>query len=249
LSFKQFISGGWSVDRYFKVSKRKPIERETLAGKATVALRNMIITGEFPPAAKITEISLAEAIGVSRACIREAVITLEQEGLLTKVQNHYTQVVQFSASDVDEICELRLAIETMALRKSMARRNLNLERLDQHVQQLIDSMNLKSSDTIIHWLEDDMAFHREIVAAAGNQRVLVFWESLSNQVVAMLYMAHRIHPELIARPTDTHAQIVRAIRQDDPDEATRLLQEHITSSVSWVKLAVAFRDQPTEQDG
>ena len=231
------------MDRYFKVNKRKPIERATLAGRATDALRNMIITGEFPPGARITETSLAEAIGVSRACIREAVITLEQEGLLTKVQNHYTQVVQFTSADVDEICELRLAIEAMALRKCIDCRCLDLEKMDQHVHSLIDFMRFDSGDHVISWLKDDMAFHREIVAAAGNRRMLDFWEGLSNQVVAMLYMAHRINPKLITGPTDTHGKILEAIRQDNYARAKELLQEHIKSAVSWVKLAVTSHDR------
>jgi DNA-binding GntR family transcriptional regulator len=237
------------MDRYFKVSKRTPIERDTLAGKTTAALRNMIISGEFPPAAKITENSLAEAIGVSRSCIRESVITLEQEGLLTKVQNHYTQVVQFTTADVDEICELRLAIESLALKKCIESRSLDLEKMDKHVHNLVDSINLDSEDNVIGWLKGDMDFHREIVSSAGNQRMLAFWESLSNQVVAMLYMAQRMNPGLIASPTNTHAQILTAIRQNDYPQAKRLLQEHIMASVSWVRQAVSFREEPAGSDG
>lgn len=236
------------MDQYFKVSRRRPLERETLAEKAKVALRNMIIAGEFPPAAKITEINLAEAIGVSRVCIREAIIALEQEGLLKKIQNHSTQVVRFTAADVEEICELRLAIETNALQKCITQKTLDLEQMDDLVHRLNDSSASQSDHTVISWLEDDMAFHREIMTAAGNRRALSFWESLSNQVVAMLYMAHRVHPEMIASPHDTHGQIMQAIRRGDISESARLLQEHITASVDWVQQAVESREQPTGQN-
>lgn len=234
------------MGKYFEISKREPIAHETLATKATAVLRDMIIAGEFPPGAKITEVSLAEAIGVSRACMREAFIRLEREGLLTKVQNHYTQVVRFTAADVDEICELRISIETMALRKCIDNKSLDIDQLSQKAARLVGSMNMESDDSVIDWLEDDMAFHHEIVAAAGNRRALRFWESLSNQVVAMLYMTHRIHPELISRPTDTHVIIIQAIRQDDYEQAANLLQKHITAAIAWIKEAVESQ-QPTAE--
>ena len=229
--------------QYKKLDQRKPIEHETLAKKATAVIRNMIITGELPPGVKITEFSLADAIGVSRACIREALIILEQEGLLTKVQNHYTQIVRFSENDVDEIYELRLVIETMALRKCIEDKTLNLQHLNQRLDKLSHPNSLKSEEQVIDWLEEDMAFHRDIVTASGNNRAVKLWESLSNQVIAMPYRAYRIHQELISSSTDTHGKIIQAVMQGDSDEAVKRLQSHITTSIDWVKKAIALQEQ------
>ena len=226
---------------FYKMDKRKPIDHETLATKATAVLRNMIITGECPQGAKITEVSLAEAIGVSRACIREAFISLEKEGLLIKVQNHYTQVIQFSPKDAEDICELRIAVETMALRHCIDNKTLDLEKLGKKADALIDYNTQITDENVIDWLEEDMSFHHDLVRGSENMRALKVWEGWSNQVVAMLYMAHRINPNLIS-PSDNHRDIVKAIRLADFEEGARLIQSHIQNSIESIKRAIAIQD-------
>ena len=92
---------------------------KSLAVKATETIRDMIIKGECPMGARLMETDFAEAMGVSRAIIREAFLNLENDGLLVRNPNKSTMVLSFSAADIENIYRLRAAIEVSCLELCM----------------------------------------------------------------------------------------------------------------------------------
>src|SRR5699024_9343417 len=93
-------------------------DREMLHNKVCSVLRKAILKGEFKAGERLVQTELAERIGVSRMPIREALRTLEIEGLV-KLEPHKGAVVrEISKEDITEIYELRSILEPLALRKS-----------------------------------------------------------------------------------------------------------------------------------
>ena len=84
--------------------------------RVTVQLREMILNGEFKPGERITETSLAKALGASRTPVRYALSILEQEGLVTSVPNRGYRVERFSMRDISNAIDLRGTLEGMAAR-------------------------------------------------------------------------------------------------------------------------------------
>src|SRR5260370_15727041 len=98
----------------------KPAMRQTLADSITQSLRDAIFDGLFKPGQRLAEAQLASSLKVSRAPVREALASLEQEGLVNRTAGGATTVSHLSREDVEEICSLRLALEALAVRLAIA---------------------------------------------------------------------------------------------------------------------------------
>jgi GntR family transcriptional regulator of vanillate catabolism len=91
------------------------------AVKALLRLREMVLAGELPAGARIAELNIVERLGVSRTPIREALMRLEQEGLLEALPHGGYAVRMFSERDVNDAIELRGTIEGLAARLAAER--------------------------------------------------------------------------------------------------------------------------------
>ncbi len=89
--------------------------------RAQIELRERILGGAFPPGARLTEVPLAEDLGISRTPVREAMARLVEEGLLERAQSGGFRVRRFSFSDVVDSIELRGVLEGTAARLAAER--------------------------------------------------------------------------------------------------------------------------------
>lgn len=91
------------------------------AVKAQLQLREMILAGDLPASARITELALVDRLGMSRTPIRAALMRLEQEGLLDALPGGGYAVRTFSERDVSDSIELRGTVEGLAARLAAER--------------------------------------------------------------------------------------------------------------------------------
>src|SRR5437588_782808 len=99
----------------------KPATRQTLADSIAHSLRDAIFEGLFKPGQRLAEAVLASSLKVSRAPVREALASLEQEGLVSRAANGGTTVTRLAVHDIEEICSLRQPLEVLAVRLAAAR--------------------------------------------------------------------------------------------------------------------------------
>src|SRR5438132_8027075 len=95
--------------------------RRTLADSIARSLRDAILGGQLSSGQRLAEGQLAGNLKVSRAPVREALASLEQEGLVSRTPNGATSVTHLSRNDVEEICSLRLPLEVLAVRLAITR--------------------------------------------------------------------------------------------------------------------------------
>ena len=88
----------------------------TIRRKVHAYLREKILSGEIGPHERLVETKIAKEIGTSRTPVREALHTLEMEGLLESIPRVGYKVNTISDREVEEICEIRTAIEALAVR-------------------------------------------------------------------------------------------------------------------------------------
>ena len=81
-------------------------------------LRQAILKGELKPGERLMEIALAQRLGVSRTPIREAMRKLEQEGLVVMVPRRGAQVANITEKDLNDVLEVRIVLENMAIEKA-----------------------------------------------------------------------------------------------------------------------------------
>src|SRR6201996_7164627 len=97
------------------------VQRRNLAEEVTTRLREAIVSGQIQPGTPLAEPVLAAEFGASRAPIREALIALEREGLVEFNDRSRTRVRSLAPVDFEEICSMRIALESLAARLAAGR--------------------------------------------------------------------------------------------------------------------------------
>ncbi len=115
---------------------------------------------------------IAQSLGTSRIPVREALLQLESEGLITLVPNSGAWVARLDASKYSEIYQLREAVEPFAIAQSAP---LMTDKLLERLRILAAEIE-KSSDDLLRWLALDRRFYLESYSAAPMPRVLALVE-------------------------------------------------------------------------
>ena len=208
---------------------------EALWQRVVYAIRRAIVIGELEPGAHIKEPALAQRLGVSRLPVREAIAQLEREGLVRVEPRRGAFVIGVTEKVISDIYECRLVLESCALRHAA-------ERGDKQgladLAALIERMETGVATGQVQFVAtSDMAFHRLLISLSGNRALATAWEPLAPLIETALSIAEATVPDL---PTAVagHREILRAVQQRDPDEAVRLLSEHLPGGEKLVLDAI-----------
>ena len=107
-------------------------------------LRQAILKGELKPGERLMEIALAEKLGVSRTPIREAMRKLELEGLVVMIPRRGAQVANITEKDLNDVLEVRITLENMAIEKACANMtDADIRKLEQAAEVLQVLNNLR----------------------------------------------------------------------------------------------------------
>jgi DNA-binding GntR family transcriptional regulator len=187
-------------------------------------IRRRILDNEMPPNAQYLEQELANALGMSRTPVREALIRLSDERLVEVRPRHGARVLPVFVEDMREIYELVTELEAMAARM-VAERGLSAKEIQQLEQAVADMDAALERDDLIGWAHSDEQFHTLLVDLARNSRL--------SQVVAMFRdQAHRARMQTLRlrpKPVESnrdHAAVVDAIRKRDGDTAATIHRRH-----------------------
>ncbi|NDF64816.1 MAG: GntR family transcriptional regulator, partial [Betaproteobacteria bacterium] len=156
------------------------LQKSSLTGAVQLEIERLIHSGELAPGDKLTEIALAERLGVSRGPVREAFRVLEEAGLVQLEKNRGVFVREVSLQEALEIFDLRAMMEahvgaTLAVRASAVQ--------IQALQGLIDSMEQAvhlHDDALYHVL--NVEFHENMVSFAGNQKLISIYRRLTREL-------------------------------------------------------------------
>jgi DNA-binding GntR family transcriptional regulator len=190
-------------------------------------VRGAIINDQLKPGQRIVEREIAEAMETSRGPVRDALLLLEQEGLVVRYPHRGTFVTELRLEDAEEIYTLRQAIEGLALEYVLQRATLeDLDGLDEQVQKM--AAEVEAGYDLGKATELDLEFHRSLCRISGHRRLLEAWEALSAQTRVLLLTHRRRNPrDFIERAVDWHRRLVQAIRLGDLDLARGELHKHL----------------------
>lgn len=166
-------------------------------------MRRALLEGAFAPGEALSEINLAAQLKVSRGPVREALLVLSQEGLVTYTQNRGFSVLRFTSKDLDQIAQAREPMEVLALRLARERVSTQDLRLLEHVKNRI--LKAMSNGQFRESVRADLEFHSLIAHKSGNpwleealKRILVpyftftmvFWRKPEQLTVQSLAEEH-----------------------------------------------------------
>ena len=188
-------------------------------------VREAILEGEIAPGSVMSQVALADDLGVSRTPLREALRMLQSEGLVDAQANRRVTVKPISATDLEELVVMRVALETEAIRLSVER--LEPEDLASLEGRLAEMAHFAKEKDYARWQAPHMAFHRGLTAAAG-ERVNALLAQLSDH--AERYRRVHITRSPRAWVTQGHREILDAVKKRDREQAARLLAEHLSAT-------------------
>jgi len=202
-----------------------------LSRQVTLELRRAIVSGDMPQGNSLREVALAEQLGVSRVPVREALIELERHGLVEFDDRGRTRVPVLTNKDLEEIYQLRLALEPLAARLAAAGGE---QAMFDALEQNIASTRRTKSVSELSLL--DAEFHDIIVQGSGNRRLQQSWEAIRYQVELwlthmhlqkqQLVMTRRTHDETV----ESHNGLLKTLQSGDADAVSEEMHRHI---VSW----------------
>ncbi len=200
------------------------LAKTSLRHKAYEELRQLILTAELPPGAAISEVRLAQAIGLSRTPVREALKQLDQEGLVKTIPQHGSFVSELTIQDIFEIYQLREQLEGFAA--AGAANRMDSHQAEDLMKELLAARRAAARDKLQKAFDFDVHLHQQIVAVMRNKRLETFLAALKDQVHRIRYLSPRIHGRLDAT-FDEHSRIVKAILDRNPTEAELAMRQHL----------------------
>ncbi len=211
-----------------------PAQKRVLADEVADVLRAAILDGQIAPEQQILEAQVAEMMGVSRGPVREALVRLEQEGLVYKLRNRGTFVARLSHEDVEEVYSLRQALELLAVRYFLKNATPdNIAQLERVVEKI--SQHAGSDITPKEAADLDIEFHETLVRAAGHQRLLEAWLNLREQVRILLLSRNVADEDFRDLLWRDHRDVLEALCNGDMERATNRLAEHM--GMAYVRLS------------
>jgi DNA-binding GntR family transcriptional regulator len=194
-----------------------PVAEMTLVQRCMEDLRQLILTGELLPGETLRQATLAERLGASRIPVREALTSLQAEGVVTYVPRLGFAVARFNSDELREIYLMRALLERELLcGLEMTRADpAHLEHLNDALEQLVDVDSLWEHKRL------NREFHFSLFALAPMPTVQAEVERLWN--MSEFYRSlYAYEPDSRRRIVDEHRRIIAAVRAQDRE---RLLAE------------------------
>lgn len=210
-----------------------PPPRQAVAEDVADQMREAIILGDLEPNANLREVDLAKRFAVSRGPIREALKRLEREGLVVSRRNCGSVVAALTVADIEEVYELRLALEVLAVRHAAKRRTR--EDLAAMASVLDELAGLGPAAKPARVAELDVAFHHLIYVAAHNKRLEACWMTLKSQVFKFLVsrnVSEQIFSEVLVAQ---HQHIRYLIAARNEHEAVASIRAHLGEAYDRLK--------------
>jgi DNA-binding GntR family transcriptional regulator len=195
-------------------------------------LRSSILSGKLAPGLPLREVQLAQQFECSRAPVREALMELEREGIVEIKATGRARVRPFCETDMLELVEMRLALESMAARRvAPVWTREDSAWVERSIEAQIRSETLRDLTGL------DVDMHRYIVERAGNSRLTAAWNVIRPQFEMWLAHTHRLQDRVEMEPrkvtVEAHRLILAALESGNGDSAGRVMTEHVES---WLEL-------------
>jgi DNA-binding GntR family transcriptional regulator len=206
-------------------------------------LRTEILDGRMEAGSVISQVKVAEALGVSRGPVREALRMLQREGLIEAATNQRARVASFSVDDLEGLYALRIVNEALGIRSSVP---LFSDAELAQMNELLDEMEqIRRSGRVEEWEVPHERFHRLLISHSG-----VRMGSTLRQLADHAARYRRLYITAMPRAWSVgraeHEEIVAACEARDEALAAKLLARHFASTALSVIALRAPEHEPRQ---
>jgi DNA-binding GntR family transcriptional regulator len=182
-------------------------------------LLERILSHHYAPGDRLVETRIAQELGVSQAPVREALRELETLRFVESAPFKGAWVREVSDRELAEIYPIRAALEDVAARAAAERLGGDVAALEREIRRMRKAKDLHEQ------VGHDVRFHRLIVEASANARLIELWDSLQVEARTMITAIRTgLDPVAIAA---RHEPIVEALRVQDADAAGQEIRRHV----------------------
>jgi DNA-binding GntR family transcriptional regulator len=215
-------------------------DSKTIRRRIYEHLREQLLDGEISPRQHLIEAKIAKELGTSRTPVREALHSLEFEGLIESIPRVGYVVKPISEQEVEEICEMRMAIEGVAARWAIEKAYKKLvEELEKNISIVEEKV---SKGDVRAFVDMDARFHEIISKFSGSKRLLELAQTLRRHMLR--YRIQSIYSvDNVLRAINGHKGILRAIEKRNFEEVNKAIRHHMEQSKSDI-LRYAFKETP-----
>lgn len=213
----------------------------TKTALAVQALRGAILRGEIAPDTPLTVVRIAQLLGMSPTPVREAIRTLQAEGLLRHEPHHTVSVNRYTPQDIHDLFQMRADLESQATR-------IAAMRLDDIALDELAALNDRMRDLAMAGDVDNLnrlngEWHLKIYGAADNRILLDVVQHLWKKFV---WDINWILPGRSLRSIEEHDAVLQALRARDADEAVSRMRAHLQYGEAFAVAYVEGKITPSE---
>jgi DNA-binding GntR family transcriptional regulator len=197
------------------------------AERAYQHLKQRILSRDYAGGSLLTEGEVADAVGVSRTPVREAMLRLSAEGLLRLYPKRGALVVSVGADEVRDILEARELLETHAVELVLDVADDTL--VEELADLLAEMRRFAAARDVPGFIQSDRDFHRAMVAAGGNDILTKLYDTLRDRQLLMGAVLMRGSPGRISSAVEEHAAILAAVKAGDRTALRAAVMHHLAT--------------------
>ncbi|MGH6923234.1 MAG: GntR family transcriptional regulator [Propylenella sp.] len=202
------------------------INRRYLHDEVAERLRELILSGDLEPRARVNELELSQLFGISRTPLREAIKILATEGLLELLPNRGARVASLSEKEIDEMIEVVAGLEATAA--DLACRAITDDELSAIEKRHRTMVNAWKRGDEATYFRLNREIHDAIMRASRNGFLQSIYANIAGRIQKTRYMAHKT-AEQWRRAVRDHDEMVRLLKARDSDRLGALMRSHVRS--------------------
>ncbi len=200
------------------------LEHVSLPEAVGRALRHRILNNELPAETRLVEASLAAEFGVSRGTIRDAMRSLQSEGLIAIVPRRYSVVTRMSREDAEDVCFARFVLEDASVESGLGTRRRELVKA---LRLAIDHMSIAArTDDMDALVASDTQFHELLIDVSGRRRLKDLWNMLNSQMGALMRSEIERQGIGLDDAVERHRGLLEAVSDGDISRLRKELRDH-----------------------
>ena len=221
----------------------RPAKRAGLSEEVVESIRQAIFDGVFKVGDRLGEAEIAHQLDVSRGPVREALVLLRQEGLVSTELHRGASVVKLSVSDLLELTTLRTTLETFAIERAATHATADdLAQLESVIREMEAAVAANDEHRLTQL---DIRFHDGIYQAAKHDRLTNAWNTIRSQMLLFLLTRAAANRDYLTIAVAEHTQLLEYIRSGDVAKAVAEIRSHASGAYDRLVLTYPIADRAT----
>lgn len=203
---------------------------ESLSKMAERYLEAEIVEGRLPAGTRLNPEEIAKRLNISKSPVREAMILLQREGLVTGKPRSIFVVSEINLADLHEIYPIRAALNALAVKTIMQSPSAiaTVEKLTEYLEKM--RLQAKKGDSL-EYFHSSSDFYNFLISSCPNKRLQAMWHQLSRQVLRFRFLVMS-QPGHIQRSSTDHQRLIAAMSEGSVEKAMRYAEEIIYTSLA-----------------